>query len=196
MFTGIVETIGIIKELISSGSNRSFIIESSISKKLKIDQSVCHNGVCLTIEESNENYHRVTAIKETLQKTNLSDWKKGDAINLEQSLKINSRLDGHLVQGHADAIAVCAKRKEKNGSCEFEFSFPKKFSSLIIEKGSVCVNGISLTCFDVKQKSFKVAIIPYTFHHTNIQFIKTRDSVNIEFDVMGKYVLRSLSLKQ
>ena len=194
MFTGIVESTGIIKEVISNGSNMTFWVESPISIQFKTDQSVSHSGVCLTVEEVRENSHRVTAINETLQKTNLADWKESTLINLEQCLLINDRLDGHIVQGHVDTTGLCTKRKEKKGSWEFEFSFPKKFAGLIIEKGSICVNGISLTCFDVKRKNFRVAIIPYTFEYTNMKEIREGDLVNIEFDLIGKYLLRTLSL--
>ena len=194
MFTGIVESTGIIKEVISNGSNMTFWVESPISIQFKTDQSVSHSGVCLTVEEVRENSHRVTAINETLQKTNLAGWKEGTLINLEQCLLINDRLDGHIVQGHVDTTGLCTKRKEKKGSWEFEFSFPKKFAGLIIEKGSICVNGISLTCFDVKRKNFRVAIIPYTFEYTNMKEIREGDLVNIEFDLIGKYLLRTLSL--
>jgi riboflavin synthase len=196
MFTGIIETTGVIREVLTEGENRVFWINSAISNELTVDQSVSHNGVCLTIEEIRENLHRVTAIGETLEKTNLGDWKVGDVVNLERSLKMDSRLDGHFVQGHVDSTAVCLKRKQRQGSWEFEFSFHKKFAGLIIEKGSVCINGISLTAFDVGRKSFRVAIIPYTFDHTNINEVKEGASVNIEFDMIGKYVLRSLSLKE
>ena len=194
MFTGIVESTGIIKEVISNGSNMTFWIESPISIQFKIDQSVSHSGVCLTVEEVKETSHRVTAINETLQKTTLTDWKEGSLINLEQCLQLNDRLDGHIVQGHVDATGLCSKRKEKKGSWEFEFNFPKKFAGLIIEKGSICVNGISLTCFEVKRKKFTVAIIPYTFQHTNMKDIQVGDLVNLEFDLIGKYLLRTLSL--
>ncbi len=195
MFTGIIETTGTIKEVISNGSNRVFWIESSISSQFKADQSINHSGVCLTIEEVRENCHRVTAIDETLQKTTLGKWKEGTSVNLERCLQLNDRLDGHIVQGHTDATGTCIKRKEKNGSWEFEIGFSKKFSLLIVEKGSICVNGISLTAFDVKKKKFCVAIIPYTFEHTNIQTVQEGDSVNLEFDMIGKYLLRRLSLR-
>jgi riboflavin synthase len=196
MFTGIVETVGIIKRVSADGGNQTFIIESTISNELRPDQSVSHSGVCLTVEEVIGDTHRVTAIEETLKKTNLGYWQKGELVNLERSLKMYSRLDGHLVQGHVDAIAKCVKRVEKEGSWEFEFTFPKKFGNLIIEKGSVCVNGISLTAFDVKRKSFTVAIIPYTLEHTNVKSVHEGQFVNIEFDMIGKYVLRGLSLKE
>ena len=194
MFTGIIETTAIIKEVISNGSNKSFWIQSSLSSELKVDQSLSHNGACLTVEEIKDNRYKVTAIKETLNKTNIGDWKEGTVINLERCLTVNSRLDGHWVQGHVDTTAICKKRKEKAGSWIFEFEFSKKFSSLIIEKGSLSINGISLTVFDVKKKSFKVAIIPFTYIHTNIQYVNKGDNVNIEFDLIGKYIVRKLSL--
>jgi riboflavin synthase len=196
MFTGIIETTGFIKNMAISGSNRSFWIESSISPELRVDQSVSHSGICLTVEEVNGNSHKVTAIEETGLKTNVNEWKIGDVINLERSLKLDSRLDGHFVQGHVDTTATCTEINEKHGSWEYEFSFRKKFSELIIEKGSICVNGISLTAFDVKKKSFKVAIIPYTHEQTNIKTAQKGDLVNIEFDLIGKYILRKLSLNE
>ena len=169
-------------------------MESSISSQLKADQSVSHSGVCLTVEEVRENAHRITAVDETLQKTNLGNWKEGTLVNLERCLQLNDRLDGHMVQGHVDTTATCTKRKEKAGSWEFEFAIPKRFAELLIEKGSVCVNGISLTAFDVKRKKFTVAIVPFTFEHTNIKEVQEGDSVNLEFDMIGKYLLRRLSL--
>jgi len=196
MFTGIVETTGTIKQVISNGSNKKFWIESDISNQLKVDQSLSHDGACLTVEEVTGNRHIVTAIEETLNKTNLGEWKEGSVINLERCLSMNSRLDGHWVQGHVDTTGVCTQRKEKAGSWVFEFEFPKKFAELIIEKGSITLNGISLTIFDVKKRSFRVAIIPYTFNHTNIQFINKESKVNLEFDMIGKYILRKLSLNK
>ena len=196
MFTGIIESTGIVKEVIINGSNYTFWIASVISNQFKIDQSVSHNGVCLTVEEILENSHRVTAVDETFQKTTIGTWKKGTCINLERCLQLNARIDGHLVQGHVDTTTICRKRIKKEGSWEFVFVFHKKFAELIIEKGSVCVNGISLTAFNVKKKSFKVAIIPYTFQHTNLKEIQKDDVVNIEFDMIGKYLLRRLSLNK
>jgi riboflavin synthase len=196
MFTGIIEAVGIVKKVIINGSNKTFWIETPISSLLKADQSVSHSGVCLTVEEVRENSHRITAIDETLQKTNLGSWCDGTIVNLEQCLQMNGRLDGHIVQGHADTVGICTNRKEKDGSWEFEFEFPKKFAALIIEKGSISVNGISLTAFNVKKKSFTVAIIPYTFEHTNIKEITEGDKVNLEFDILGKYLLRRLSLEE
>lgn len=194
MFTGIVESLGIIKEIATSGTNKIFWIESLLSSSFKIDQSIAHNGVCLTVEDVKENMHRVTAVDETLSKTDLNQWKIGAHVNLERSLLPTNRQDGHFVQGHVDTTGSCTKIKDKRGSHEFEFGFPKKFAALVIEKGSICVNGISLTAFDVKKHSFRVAIIPYTFEHTNLQFLKEGDLVNLEFDMIGKYILRRLSL--
>ena len=196
MFTGIIETTGFIKNMVINGGNRSFWIESPVSQELKVDQSVSHNGICLTVEEMNVNSHKVTAIQETALKTNVTEWKIGDTINLERSLKLESRLDGHFVQGHVDTVATCIEINEKQGSWEYEFRFRKKFSELIIEKGSICVNGISLTAFNVRKKSFKVAVIPYTYEHTNIQTVQRGHLVNIEFDLIGKYILRKLSLSE
>ena len=194
MFTGIIEATGNVKEVILKGSNKSFWVESPLSHELRVDQSVSHSGVCLTVEEINGNLHRVTAIDETLQKTNLNSWGTGTLVNIERCLIVNSRLDGHFVQGHVDATGTCKKRLEKDGSWEFEFEFPKKFAELMIEKGSISVNGISLTAFNVKKKSFTVAIIPYTFEHTNIKEINAGDKVNLEFDMVGKYISRMIAL--
>jgi riboflavin synthase len=196
MFTGIIETTGVVKQVISNGSNKIFWVRSSLSPSLKPDQSVSHSGVCLTVEEVRANTHRITAIDETLQKTNLGTWKEGTIVNLERCLQLNDRLDGHIVQGHVDGTATCVKRKEKTGSWEFEFAFPKKFAKLVIEKGSICVNGISLTAFNVKKKSFTVGIVPFTFEHTNIKEVQEGDLVNLEFDMIGKYLLRRLTLKE
>ncbi|HEX5654438.1 MAG TPA: riboflavin synthase [Chitinophagaceae bacterium] len=195
MFTGIIEGIGIVKDIIPNGSNKTFWIESSLSAELKTDQSVSHSGVCLTVEEISGQSHRVTAIDETLQKTGLSRWVPGQQVNLERCLQVNARLDGHFVQGHVDCTGICLKRKEKEGSWEYEIEFPRSFAELVIEKGSIAVNGISLTAFNVKKKRFTVAIIPYTFEHTNIQYVDKGDMVNLEFDLVGKYLLRRLSLK-
>jgi riboflavin synthase len=196
MFTGIVESLGLIKEITTSGTNKTFWIESPLSSSFKIDQSIAHNGVCLTVEDVKESLHRVTAVEETLNKTELNQWEIGTHVNMERSLLPTNRLDGHFVQGHVDTTAVCQKIKDKQGSYEFEFEFPKKFAGLIIEKGSICVNGISLTAFDVKKHSFRAAIIPFTFEHTNLQFVKEGDFVNLEFDMIGKYILRKLSLEK
>lgn len=191
MFTGIIESLGQVLEVYQTGTNKTFWIESPLSHSFSIDQSVSHDGVCLTVEEVRENRHRVTAILETLEKTALNQWAPGKTVNLEQSLLPAKRLDGHFVQGHVDTVGHCKKIKDRNGSHEFTFSFPKKFAQLVIEKGSISLNGISLTVFDVKKDSFKVGIIPYTFEHTNLQFVKEDDAVNLEFDMVGKYILRN-----
>lgn len=195
MFTGIIEQVGRVAEVKSQGSNRSFWIESALAGELRPDQSLSHNGVCLTIEETRAGFHRVTAIAETLEKTNLGDWTPGTRVNLERCLQLNGRLDGHFVQGHVDCTATCLDRQDRQGSWEFSFAFPSRFAALIIEKGSVTVNGISLTAFGVKKKKFKVAIIPYTFEHTNIAQVNPGDRVNIEFDLIGKYLQRKLTME-
>jgi riboflavin synthase len=195
MFTGIIETVGIIKDVATNGSNKTFWIESAISNEFKVDQSVSHSGVCLTVEEIKGSMHRVTAIDETLQKTNLGKWAIGTMVNIEQCLPLNGRLDGHFVQGHVDTTGTCLSVIEKNGSWEFEIGYPENFAELIIEKGSICLNGISLTVFNVARNRFWVAIIPYTFQHTNLQSLLKGDDVNLEFDLIGKYILRKLSLQ-
>ena len=192
MFTGIIESTGIIKEVIDEGSNKTFWISSPISKELKVDQSLSHNGVCLTVEEIKDGMHRVTAIEETLLKTDLANWKAGSIINLERCMHLNGRLDGHIVQGHVDCTATCIEVVEKAGSWEYIFAFAEEFAAFIIEKGSVTINGISLTCFNITHNSFTVAIIPYTFEHTNMSTLKKNDHVNIEWDVIGKYVSRMM----
>jgi len=190
MFTGIIEQKGTIRKVVSIGSNRSFHVQSPLSHELKTDQSVSHDGVCLTVEKVENDIHIVTAIDETLQKTNLNNWSEGTVVNLERCLQFNGRIDGHIVQGHVDTTAVCIKNEEKNGSWEFRFRTDRKFASLLIEKGSVTINGISLTLFNVTEDEFSVAIIPYTFNHTNISQLQSGAVVNIEFDIIGKYVNR------
>lgn len=194
MFTGIIENRGEVISLENSGTGRVFYISSPLSHQLKVDQSLAHDGVCLTIEEVKGDTHRVTAVQETLEKTNLLSWEKGTSVNLERCMQMNGRLDGHLVQGHVDTRGTCISVIDRNGSWEYRFSFPQQFASLMIEKGSVCVNGISLTAFNVNQTEFSVAIIPYTFHHTNISLIRQGDAVNLEFDLIGKYIQRNLQL--
>ena len=195
MFTGIIEKIGTITDVIQSGSNLQFWVNSPLSDELKIDQSVSHNGVCLTIEEIKDGSHRVTAIQETLQKTNLGAWEKGTLVNLERCLPFHGRIDGHLVQGHTDITAVCLEIEDKSGSWIFQFQYPSEFAQLLIEKGSVCINGTSLTVFDLTANTFKVAIIPYTYDNTNIHTVSPGDRVNIEFDMMGKYFARMMELR-
>ncbi len=195
MFTGIIETMGTIETVISAGTNRTFWITSPISAEFSIDQSVSHNGVCLTVEEIKNGQHRVTAIDETLTITNLKSWEKGMLVNIERCLQMNGRLDGHIVQGHVDTTATCSHVITKQGSWEYTFQFDKKFATLIIEKGSITINGTSLTLFNVTNDSFSVAIIPYTYEHTNMQFLQKGDEVNIEFDMIGKYVNRFMQFR-
>ncbi|MFL5741794.1 MAG: riboflavin synthase [Flavisolibacter sp.] len=196
MFTGIIESKGQVREISVSGSNKTFWIESPLTSTFKIDQSLAHDGVCLTIEDIQDQLYRVTAVEETLKKTALSQWQIGTTVNLERSLMTNSRLDGHFVQGHVDTTGICIDIRDKEGSHEMEFEFPKKFASLLIEKGSICINGVSLTAFRVKKHSFRVAIIPYTWEHTNLGTIQIDQEVNLEFDMIGKYIQRKLSLEK
>jgi len=194
MFTGIIEAFGTVQCIEKQGTNATFLIASAISDELKIDQSVSHNGVCLTVEEVKNGIHRVTAIEETLKKTNLSEWQEGTLVNLERCMMMNGRIDGHIVQGHVDTTATCIEKKDVDGSWELRFEFPKEFAALVIEKGSISLNGISLTVFNADNNSFSVAIIPYTYTHTDVQQVKEGSTVNIEFDMIGKYVNRMLAL--
>ena len=194
MFTGIIEALGQVKEIVETGTNKTFWIESPLSHTFSVDQSIAHDGVCLTVEEVQNDQHRVTAVLETLQKTALQQWVSGKTVNLEQSLLPSKRLDGHFVQGHVDTTGTCEKIEDKNGSWEFTFSFPDNFAPLIIEKGSISLNGTSLTIFNVKKNSFKVAIIPYTFEHTTMKYLRGGDKVNLEFDMIGKYIHRRSNL--
>ena len=192
MFTGIIECTGKVLSVAENGTNRSFWIQSPISHELKVDQSVSHNGVCLTVETLGENSHCVTAIEETLKKTALGLWEADTEVNIERCILMNGRLDGHIVQGHVDTIAECVERKELAGSWEYRFRFPTTFAHLVIEKGSIAVNGTSLTCFNVGQDEFTIAVIPYTYEHTNIHQVIIGTVVNIEFDILGKYVQRRM----
>lgn len=196
MFTGIIETIGTVESVVITGSNYTFQITSSITNELKVDQSVSHDGVCLTVEAINNSTYQVTAIAETIQKTNLQLWKPGTKVNVERCMVMNGRLDGHIVQGHVDCTATCVEKKDLAGSWEYRFVFPEQFAPLVIEKGSISVNGTSLTCFNITNNSFTVAIIPYTYHHTSIQQVQVNSVVNIEFDLLGKYVQRSIELRK
>ena len=196
MFSGIIKNTGTIAEIQDSGTNRIFWIRSEMAPDLHIDQSLAHNGVCLTIEEIKDNQYRVTAINETLAKSNFNSLKPGDLVNLEPSITYQTLLDGHIVQGHVDTTGQCMQVLENNGSHVFKFQYDPSFRDLIIEKGSVAVNGVSLTAFDCIENRFSVAIIPYTFAHTNFNSLKTGDSVNIEFDILGKYVKRILGLNK
>lgn len=195
MFTGIVENTGKIVSIEKKGTNVSFWIESPLSAALKVDQSLSHDGVCLTVESIEGNRHRVTAIEETLKKSNLSFWTQGIEINLERCMIMNGRLDGHIVQGHVDATATCIDHQVLEGSWEYRFSFPDGFGHLVIEKGSIAVNGTSLTCFNVDKNEFSIAVIPYTYEHTSIHQVQIGSIVNIEFDILGKYVQRWMQLK-
>lgn len=195
MFTGIIESQGIIKKVIESGGIKIFWIRSPLSSKLKPDQSVSHDGVCLTVEEVKSHSHRVTAVEETLQKTTLAQWQPGYHINLERCMKLNDRVDGHLVQGHVDTTGECIAKKEKDGNTEFSIRFPENFSANIIEKGSITINGISLTAYNVTKNSFDVTIIPYTRDHTTINELEPGKTVNLEFDMLGKYIRRITDLK-
>lgn len=192
MFTGIIESKGTITRIRKEQSNIHFTIQSSISSALKIDQSVAHNGVCLTVVALEGDTHTVTAIDETLRKTNLGSWKEGSTVNLERCMQMNGRLDGHIVQGHVDQTAQCKEVRSEAGSWIFRFEYDPLLGNVTVEKGSICVNGISLTVVDSTKNGFSVAIIPYTFEHTNMQQLKAGDTVNLEFDIIGKYVARLL----
>ena len=190
MFTGIIESLGKITNVKVDRGNIDFTIESEISKELKIDQSVSHNGVCLTVTEKNKNTHTVTAVKETLDKSSLRNFSVDDLINLERAMKLGERLDGHLVQGHVDGVAKCISVSVNDGSWIYQFEFDVKDEMLLIEKGSICINGVSLTVFDIAENTFKVTIIPYTYENTSFKKLKEGDIVNIEFDMIGKYLAR------
>ncbi|TKC65319.1 riboflavin synthase [Pedobacter hiemivivus] len=190
MFTGIIETLGEVKNITAEGTNLHFTIQSTISNELKIDQSVAHNGVCLTVVALTEDTHTVTAIQETLEKSNMLYLKVGNKVNLERCMQMNGRLDGHIVQGHVDQTAVCVKRAELDGSWEYRFKYDATNGNVTVEKGSVCINGISLTVVGSEKDEFSVFIIPYTFEHTNLHEVNVGDTVNIEFDIIGKYVAR------
>jgi riboflavin synthase len=196
MFTGIIETLGIIKDLKKENDNLHITVSSTISNELKIDQSVAHNGVCLTVVAIDNDTFIVTAIKETIEKTNLGEWKIGDSINLERGMKLGDRLDGHIVQGHVDQTGTCKSIEEANGSWYFTFEYDKALNNITIEKGSITVNGVSLTVVNSKLNEFSVAIIPYTYQNTNFKNFKVGTKINLEFDVVGKYVARLHSLKQ
>ena len=190
MFTGIIETLGVVKDLRYDQDNLHITVESSISSELKIDQSVAHNGVCLTVVAHDNNSHTVTAIAETLAKTNLNSLQVGSLTNLERCMQMNGRLDGHIVQGHVDQTAECIDLQERNGSWEYTFRYDSSLGNVTVEKGSICVNGISLTVVNSRDDRFSVAIIPYTYEHTNLQQVKPGGLVNLEFDIIGKYVAR------
>jgi riboflavin synthase len=193
MFTGIIETLGKITDLQQDQGNLHITVESTIAHELKIDQSVAHNGVCLTVIAVADGLHVVTAIEETLNKTSLGHLKVGEPVNLERCMQMNARLDGHIVQGHVDQTAVCTAFKELDGSWEYTFEYDATIGNVTVEKGSICVNGISLTVVNSKENSFSVAIIPYTYEHTNLHNIREGSTVNLEFDIIGKYVARLMN---
>jgi len=190
MFTGIIETLGTLINMEKEGTNMHFDIQSPISHELKIDQSVAHNGVCLTVVAIEGDIYRVTAIDETLKKTNLKSWAVGKKVNIERCMPANGRFDGHIVQGHVDQTGKVENIIEQDGSWLFDFSFDLSLGNITVEKGSITVNGTSLTCFNSKNGSFTVAIIPYTYEHTNFHELKVGDEVNLEFDIIGKYIQR------
>jgi len=190
MFTGIIETLGTVSDLYPDQGNLHLTISSNLAHELKIDQSIAHNGICLTVVAIAYGLHTVTAIEETLNKTNLGHLQKGDLVNLERCMRMNDRLDGHIVQGHVDQTATCTAFKELEGSWEYTFQYNATLKNVTVEKGSICVNGVSLTVVNSFENTFSVAIIPYTYEHTNLQQIKEGSVVNLEFDVIGKYVAR------
>jgi riboflavin synthase len=190
MFTGIIEKFGTVTKIVNEGTNLHFTIESDLSNELKIDQSVSHNGVCLTVVALTDNTHTVTAIQETLEKTNLNDLAVGRKVNLERCMQMNGRLDGHIVQGHVDQTAICILRREIDGSWEYRFRYNSSQGNVTVEKGSICVNGISLTVVNSTEDEFSVYIIPYTFEHTNLHELEEGSIINLEFDIIGKYVAR------
>ena len=188
MFTGIIEAIGTVDQITEEGTNKTFTVTSPISQELKVDQSVSHNGVCLTVTEVVGDRHKVTAIQETLVKSNLGELAVGRSVNLERCMKADGRFDGHIVQGHVDQVGICTKLEAKEGSWLFDFEYDTAPGNITVEKGSITVNGISLTCFNSREGGFSVAIIPYTFEHTNMKDLKEGSSVNLEFDIVGKYL--------
>lgn len=195
MFTGIIECLGTVADIKHEGTNRTFFISAPFINELKVDQSVSHNGVCLTVTEINDATYSVTAVAETLAKTNLEQLEVGHIINLERCLPANGRFDGHFVQGHVDAQVTCLSIKELNGSWQFIFQFEPNYAPLLVEKGSIALNGVSLTVFNIGYDTFEVAIIPYTYHHTNFQYLQVGDKLNAEFDILGKYIHRHLQLR-
>ncbi len=192
MFTGIIETLGQVVGIEKEGTNVHFDVKSTVGSELKIDQSVAHNGTCLTVVAIHDDIHRVTAIDETLKKTNLGDWKVGTLVNIERCMIANGRFDGHVVQGHVDQIGTCTHTQIEDGSWLFDFEYDASLGNVTVEKGSICINGTSLTCFNSEEGKFRVAIIPYTIEHTNFKELKVGDKVNLEFDIIGKYVKRLL----
>ena len=196
MFTGIIETLGVLKKIERENTNVHFTFSSVLTPELKIDQSVAHNGICLTVVKIHQDEYTVTAIKETIDKTSIGTWKVGDVLNIERAMKLGDRLDGHIVQGHVDQVGVCTNIKEANGSWVFTFEYNQDLNNITIEKGSITINGTSLTVVNSQINSFSVAIIPYTFEYTNFHTFKIGTIVNLEFDVIGKYVTRLNQLRK
>ncbi|RUT69869.1 riboflavin synthase [Flavobacterium cupreum] len=196
MFTGIIETLGRIHEIQKEQSNLHVTVESSFTNELKIDQSVSHNGICLTVVAIKDNFYTVTAIDETILKTNIGDWKVNDIVNLERGMKLGDRLDGHIVQGHVDQTGTCVNIQEANGSWNYTFEYDKNLNNITIEKGSITVNGVSLTVVNSKTNEFSVSIIPYTFENTNFKNFTIGTKINLEFDVVGKYISRLYSINK
>ena len=192
MFTGIIETIAVISKIKKKQGNLNITLKSSLTATFKIDQSISHNGICLTVVFIKNNEYVVTAIDETIQKSSIGSWRAGDLINLERAMKIGDRLDGHMIQGHVDQIGKCSKIIQKNGSWIFTIQYAKS-NNVTVEKGSIAINGISLTVVNSNESDFSVAIIPYTYEHTNFKNLNTGDSVNLEFDILGKYIAKMLS---
>lgn len=193
MFTGIIESVGKVLNIRDEGANRHFTVTSALSEELKVDQSVCHDGVCLTVVELGTGWHRVTAVSETLGRSTLGNWKTGSKVNLERSMRSDGRLDGHIVQGHVDATVICEAVEENNGSWHLHFYCENTPEHLLVDKGSVCLNGVSLTVIKPENKRFSVAIIPYTWENTNLSDLHPGQKVNIEFDILGKYIARHLA---
>lgn len=197
MFTGIIETMGVIEDIRTEGTNKHFTLSTPITHELQIDQSVAHNGVCLTVVNIEGDQYTVTAIDETLLKTNLNSWTVGQKVNIERCMPANGRFDGHIVQGHVDSTASCVSVEDKQGSWVFSFALQAQSdTSLVVPKGSICMNGISLTVVDIQDKTFSVAIIPYTFEHTNMQEVRIGSMVNIEFDIIGKYIAKMMQKRK
>ncbi|HLU17466.1 MAG TPA: riboflavin synthase [Edaphocola sp.] len=195
MFTGIIKNIGVLHAVEHEGTNLHLTVRSELAKIVNIDQSVAHDGVCLTVVNKSDTDYTVTVVQETLNKTTIGSWQAGRKINLELAMMLGERLDGHIVQGHVDGTGICTAIEAQEGSHLLSFSFPPQFAALIIEKGSICINGVSLTAFNVGADNFQVAVIPYTFNHTGFQYMQVGDAVNLEFDILGKYFLRKQSLE-
>ncbi|MEM0993281.1 MAG: riboflavin synthase [Bacteroidota bacterium] len=196
MFTGIIEALGYVKAIEKEGTNVHFTIQSDISDQLKIDQSIAHNGVCLTVVQQTADTHTVTAIQETLDRSNLGDWKVGTLVNLERAMKADARLDGHMVQGHVDGTGKCLEVRSVDGSWYYKFQYTPSLTHILVDKGSICINGVSLTLVEPANNEFSVAIIPYTYEHTNFKTIQAGDTINLEFDVIGKYIAKYLAVYQ